>query len=485
MVSTRLREPDISNQSADFTYVKTANDFGPLLSNCNITAFSNTGDGEIIVSSDDHQLVTGNVVVFGGGTPYDGVNYKVIRVDDNNFKFTETFTSTGTGNWTAKKRQCFSRLQTKRFFYIQSQIFHDAPLLLTAENGEPVEYVFKQDDQGFNGMFFNYTDPTLGSPFQGENLFSLTRYSTFTFIGSALSAANIKVMDVGFTNTSFEFCVDNNSADFGGVLIRDVVFYRSINSATYFLFDEGLRFSNCQSIRMEGAIFNPNATQTGPVIEITETGSPTRSIFTGLDGLQVESGNDFIKIPSGLDADSRVLVTDCDVPTNVNLFDSSGLNETDVKVTTRDNIGFPDSTSIGSMIVSANTTVISINTEDTWVDLDLGGKAIVGSNNEAWTLTDTTTGEMRCDTVNEFVGQLTATFVVEPNGSKRYNFRILKNGSVLPDSSTASLAISGTVVTIPFVVPLTAVNGDLIRFQIFEEEGTDDPLITDLTLVLQ
>lgn len=165
-------------------------------------------------------------------------------------------------------------------------------------------------------------------------------------------------------------------------------------------------------------------------------------------------------------------------------WDTGSLDETDKRMFVFDNGAQKDSETIGSMIVSGNAvpTVIS---GTGFFDFALGGLAVEASNNERWRLTNATTGEIRYDGQNPISAMATVNMVVTPNTSARFNFRMVKNGSPLPDASTASLAISGTLQTVTFIAPITAVNGDLFRMQVEEISATVDPLISDMTMDIE
>lgn len=173
------------------------------------------------------------------------------------------------------------------------------------------------------------------------------------------------------------------------------------------------------------------------------------------------------------------------VITETGNWSTGSLTETEIRVDVSHSSPQESSTNIGSFVATGNTTVTTIDTEDVFVDFNLDGSAIESSNIEKWTLIDTDTGELRYDGLEPFRGMLATTVTIEPNGSKIYNIRAVKNGSALPDVTVSRLAISGTVATIPLDVPVSVVNGDLVRLQILEEDGTDNPTITDCSVTIE
>ena len=478
----------LENLSPNITYVKTEEDFGVIPPPVAVNSFNDAGGGEMnVITAVGHGLIIGNVVVFSGGTPYDGVDYEVVETQAAAaFKVVETFTSSSTGTSTAKKRQLFDVTQLTRLFYMMNSVNLTAPLLLTASGSQQVQYIFIQDSSEVNRFFVDYTDATLGAPFQGENIFSLVRVKVGTVLNATLMAANVKTLDVGFSSSSFEFFLDDQVSDFGSIHVRGAAFARIKNTSFYFLFDEGLQFTDCGSLEISDTGFNPNASLTTPVIEVLEPGgNPINAQFNNLDMGSLATGKDAIKLAPGSDPNSRFLVTNCIVPSDANLFDSTGLDQTDIKVLATGNIGHPDSKNIGSILANGNTTVTTIGTQGVWVDFNLDTNAVAGSNIELWSLDDTTTGELQYDGLDDFTGTLNAVIVVQPNGSKIYNIRAVKNGIVLSDTAVSRVSISGTLTSIPFTVPISVITNDLIRLQILEEDGTDDPTITDLSMTIQ
>jgi len=64
-----------------------------------ITAYADAGGGEVTVTSGTHGLVTGDIISIRGTTNYNGV-FEVTKVDDNNFKITDTWVADdGASDW--------------------------------------------------------------------------------------------------------------------------------------------------------------------------------------------------------------------------------------------------------------------------------------------------------------------------------------------------------------------------------------------------
>ena len=167
---------------------------------------------------------------------------------------------------------------------------------------------------------------------------------------------------------------------------------------------------------------------------------------------------------------------------NVN---NASLDQTSSLVVATANIGSPDSKNIGSIVATGNTTPTTIDTQGVFVDFNMDASALAGSNIELWSVADSDTAELEYFGIDDFNGTLAATITIEPNGSKIYDIRMIVNGSPTVDAVVSRVAISGTVTTIPFVAPLSVVTGDLVKLQILEEDGTDNPTITDLSISAQ
>lgn len=174
--------------------------------------------------------------------------------------------------------------------------------------------------------------------------------------------------------------------------------------------------------------------------------------------------------------------------TDTGTFSNASLDQKDVRVSAFANPGQQDSKAIGSFHVNSNATATVIAAALTFVNLNLGGNALAGSNIERWTLTDATTGEMRYDGLQPFSGTLLAQVSLQAaGGSPAYAFRVVKNGAVLPDGieTTVETPDALTVVGVGLLAPVMVVNGDLIRLQVANQDGTDDVTISHLSVSIQ
>lgn len=154
-----------------------------------------------------------------------------------------------------------------------------------------------------------------------------------------------------------------------------------------------------------------------------------------------------------------------------------------VGVKTLSNGAQKDSRAIGSFKALANSTATVISVVDAWVDLNLNLSASVTISNSKWTLTNTTTGEMKYDDVNPMDGSMIASISASSSGvARKFEFRVLINGSpISADNIVASSEIGGSVRAIPLLVPTTVVQNDLVRIQVRNIQGTDNIIIENIT----
>ena len=161
---------------------------------------------------------------------------------------------------------------------------------------------------------------------------------------------------------------------------------------------------------------------------------------------------------------------------------SNPLNESDVGVKTLSNGAQRDSVAVGAMMAIANSAATTIATINTWTDLNLNALAAESSNNSRYTLTNTTTGELRYDDVNPIGSTLTASIsAASTGGSQEFEFRAVVNGSPTVDAVVASVEVGSDTIAIPLEVPLSLVQNDLVRIQVQNIDGTSDITIKNVT----
>ncbi|RLC69244.1 MAG: hypothetical protein DRH97_00095 [Chloroflexi bacterium] len=130
--------------------------------------------------------------------------------------------------------------------------------------------------------------------------------------------------------------------------------------------------------------------------------------------------------------------------------------------------GVPNSKAIGSITVQNNTQATSIADPTEWTDFNFDALAVVTSSNERFTLTNTTTGELRYDGLEDFEGALFCTISgFGSGGASEYQFRAVKNGVPLaPISILSANEISGTMSSTALLSDIPLVTNDLVRIQV-------------------
>lgn len=126
-----------------------------------------------------------------------------------------------------------------------------------------------------------------------------------------------------------------------------------------------------------------------------------------------------------------------------------------------------DSKTIGSFVVTDNSTVTTMTVQDQWEDVNFSGLATIGSNNERFTLFSATTGELTHIGVPEFIGEFIFTAQVDSSGpSQVYELRIVIDGSVTVDAVQMGLEIQSSDMNITFISPAKLDTGQKIRPQV-------------------
>jgi hypothetical protein len=271
----------------------------------------------------------------------------------------------------------------------------------------------------------------------------------FLFTGSL--AQNIGSLDNSPLSISFEGCIFNGWQ--GGLSVD--------NQATRTFIDR------CQ--------FSSDLTGTGSAITIGAN-CPRSEIFDSFFSLA--NGESLFNIDSGFTG-SAVIQNYTNTNPNSLSYNATGIDNTSIYVRN------DQSNYIGSYVVTGNTTPTAISTIDLWVDCNFNASAIAGSNIERFTLTNTTTGELRYDGLENFSGDFIASLSVFSAGSaQEFEFRILKNGSPLPDNVILSRSISSSIGAGTLQAPIKAVTGDLFIIQVRNVDGTSDVTFKNVTTTI-
>lgn len=156
-------------------------------------------------------------------------------------------------------------------------------------------------------------------------------------------------------------------------------------------------------------------------------------------------------------------------------FDATGKNQTDTGVKVLNISKVPNSKTIAMWTVQVNTTPTEL-TQNTWTDFNFNAMAVVLPSNERFTLTNTTTGEVRYDGLEDFEGALICALSGLGEGSSaEYQFRAVVNG--LPVGTPVVLsanAIPATMSSTVLLSDVSLVTNDLVRIQVQNVDSDTD-----------
>jgi len=130
--------------------------------------------------------------------------------------------------------------------------------------------------------------------------------------------------------------------------------------------------------------------------------------------------------------------------------------------------GVPNSKSIGSWTVQGNLEPTSIADPNEWTNFNFDASVVETSSNERFTITNTTTGELRYDGLKDFEGGLFCTISgFGSGGASEYQFRAVVNGIPLtPISILSANEMTGTMSSTALLSDIPLSTNDLIRIQV-------------------
>lgn len=159
-------------------------------------------------------------------------------------------------------------------------------------------------------------------------------------------------------------------------------------------------------------------------------------------------------------------------------FSNTSLTQTSPYVNVVNSAPQASSANILSVGAYGNSTATSIAVQNTWYDINLGGLAGDGSDAELWETVNTTTGEVVYRGIQPFKGQLFAAISGNSaGGSQVFEFRVIKNGSPLPDNAIFGRSTGSDLGFSGYISPMEAVAGDTIQMQVKNTGGTSDMTI--------
>jgi len=335
------------------------------------------------------------------------------------------------------------------------------------------------------------------SSFLGGNTITYTGTGTFitgtnagriNFINTSLlnttgTGTLLDITGAGSALIEFVKCVIDGWGSVGMIDTANLTIFRSCdvtNNGT------GITMSNIFAYSFQSLLFNNAVDNSGTFISMTGAGNLFGEVRNS--GLFTNANESAIFIDSASTTSLGVTVTENQYGLVGSFFDPAGLDETDVRMKVKDNVGQKDSKMIGSFNAKNNTTATSIPSSGTFVDLNLGGLASPSSNIERWTLNSTTTGELEYIGREQFTGLLAATVTVSKSGgggAQSFNFKALKNGADMVDNIEITEEVKNETDSFALVIPTTAVTGDLIKLQVENPTSTVDILIEAISVNIQ
>ena len=147
-----------------------------------------------------------------------------------------------------------------------------------------------------------------------------------------------------------------------------------------------------------------------------------------------------------------------------------------------------ESHSGGCILVSGNAEPTVVTDASTFYDLNLNASAVESASLARFTLTNSTTGEVRYDGLNPRLIEIGGLLAGVSSGSAaRFNFRLLLNGSPLaaPDNVDVPIDVDAAVTAAPLHWSLHLEPGDLIRLQVENADNTDNITIDTLKFSLR
>ena len=184
-----------------------------------------------------------------------------------------------------------------------------------------------------------------------------------------------------------------------------------------------------------------------------------------------------------------ILLNDTFVLTDTGTIERNvGLDETDPRINAFNNGSFPNSETIGCIILNGNSTSTTITTQNTYIDINGNSAISPAASMQRWRLTDATNGTVEYIGSTPYRGPYNGTFSVLSPGSQQYDLRIVKEPATgggfapLSDGLEFPFSTDSSSGTFPVNVAITAVKGDKFKPQVKNNDGEDDITFTDLSM---
>jgi len=529
------------NLPTRYIQAKTADDIAPILTKSNITAFTDVGAGEINVTSINHELDTNNSVVFSGGTPYDGITYLITKIDDDTFEFSETFTTTGTGTWTADVRKILPFLSgaitavadggggTSIFTSVNNKLLVNDRVKITdttSYNGSslkttavttntftlPITFVgsetgnFAVIDVAYEiqsrivlaeqilidniGLYLIGKNPTFDTiKYEGNSpsMFRFVNAEALRLTNVGLIGNNSKKFNTGtFSTFTFAFYAAVGSIIDGFIdmpLIEDAAFVTDFDNFYGNFFTTGIIYKNVGNINVTRNVFLSFNDVTKTFITIDSPVATTIAKFTGCD-FPVQSLGTVFDIKNTLTANSRIeIVSNTARPAGI-IFDAAGLDQTDPRILSNINIDIEDSMASAQIGFTNITTpiVVTIGIQD--VPVIIGGTQFISSELERSSAT--TGGEITNLSKKTQRYNITFSGLIEKvgGGATDIGLLLIKNGSlVLTNTFEIPHSVNAGIIQISATRILELAENDTVDIAVVNFSGTADISVSQANIV--
>lgn len=294
-----------------------------------------------------------------------------------------------------------------------------------------------------------------------------------------MTGVGAQLFDLALGTSSFDGLLSLSSAASQSIgTLATSGFGALIQNTALLGFTTGLALSGSPSLVITSSSIMMDSGATGAVISADDA-----TLRFRLDTLTVSAGasGSAFDIVAGF---TGVATLNQIVLTSGGFFEAGSLDETSPFVTVSSSGAQKDSQNIGSVVSIGNTTATDMSGgPSAWVNLNLDTNAVAGSNIELWTLDSTTTGQVSYDGIRPFNGKITASISgTSSAGAQTFEFRVVVNGSPTADVVMVARDFTATKGAVMLLAPIVAANGDTVRIQVQNIDGTSNIVISELSV---
>ena len=397
-----------------------------------ITLSGGTGTGATATA-----VITGgeiqSVTLTGGGSGY--LIHDVLTI-------TGDTSTTATATIIVNTTDGAITLETGAYIFMQNMLLFNRLIIAnnaTVDLRSPSGSVVAVTYVGTTGTTF-MTALNTGSSITFTNIQFFLSGVDITFIDS--NAANTRVNDsqILLVGTGDKKLGTINNTN-GGIAMRDSLLFGNT---------EGFTITAINNIQADG-VFIFSQTTGGGTDTMYDIASLSDNVNFRNCGNRLLSTETLFDFDTSIVAPSRISIISCR-SNDGTFYDPTGLDQTSILVTASDNDS-PDSMTIGGWFINGNGNVTDIVTAGVFVPFNLD-TAIAYAENERFTLSDATTGELTFDGLKEATVSITGSLdlITGDAAAKTYNFKgQIDRGEI----DTAAVDAAGTGYTDNDSVTLT------------------------------